>query len=144
MVALVTLVVGFIIGYLGQRSRFCIISGIRDFTLFRDTYRIKGLFALIIGSLLGLGFFKLIGGTISAFPAQQNVGSAGYFIASAIGGLGVGFFSVLSEGCPFRQHVMAGEGKRSAIFYLIGFYIGIIYFIYVTVYILDFIMAIAG
>ena len=56
-----------------------------------------------------------------------------YLLASLVGGVGIGFYSVMAEGCPFRQHVMAAEGKKSAIWYLVGFYIGIIYFYLVTV-----------
>lgn len=45
-----------------------------------------------------------------------------------IGGLGVGFFSVLAGGCPFRQHVMAAEGSWSAIAYILGFAAGAVIF----------------
>ena len=36
------------------------------------------------------------------------------------------FLSVLANGCPVRQHVMAGSGNASAILYLVGFYAAII------------------
>jgi hypothetical protein len=39
----------------------------------------------------------------------------------------------MAEGCPFRQHVMAAEGREGAMFYLLGFYIGIIYFSIFTI-----------
>ena len=35
-VAIATLVIGVILGYLGQRSRMCFVGGIRDFILVRD------------------------------------------------------------------------------------------------------------
>lgn len=127
-----TLIVGVLIGYLGQRSRFCIISGIRDAYLVRDFYRIKGLFGLIIGAVLGFTIFKFMAGDVAGFPAPIQIESTGYLVASIIGGVGMGFFSVLAEGCPFRQHVMAAEGRESAMFYLLGFYIGIVYFFFVT------------
>lgn len=127
-----TLIVGVLIGYLGQRSRFCIISGIRDWFLIKDTYRIKGLLGIIIGGVIGYTAFKFMGGDIPNFPLGIDLGSAGVLIASIIGGLGLGFFSVQAEGCPFRQHVMAAQGRQSAIFYLLGFYIGIVYFNIIT------------
>ena len=34
--AVATLMIGLILGYLGQRSRMCFIGGIRDFILVRD------------------------------------------------------------------------------------------------------------
>ncbi len=128
-----TLVVGVLIGYLGQRSRFCTISGIRDYFVHRDSYRLRGLLGLIIGGVIGYTAFRFMGGDIPDFPMPLQIGSAGYLIATIIGGLGLGFWSVLGEGCPFRQHVMAAEGKKSAMFYLLGFYIGIVYFYMITV-----------
>lgn len=130
--AIATLVVGVLIGYLGQRSRFCTVSGIRDYLLRKDTHRLRGLLGLIIGGVLGFSIFKFIGGDVPNFPMPIQVGSVGLVIAAVIGGLGLGFYSVLAEGCPFRQHVMAAEGRESAMFYLLGFYIGVAYFFTVT------------
>jgi len=127
-----TFFIGILIGYLGQRSRFCIISGIRDAFLVRNFHRIKGLLGVIIGAVFGFTVFKFMGGDILGFPASIQMESAGYLTMSIIGGLGMGFFSVLAEGCPFRQHVMAAEGRKSAMFYLLGFYVGIVYFAMVT------------
>ncbi|MFH1662892.1 MAG: hypothetical protein ABH934_03120 [Chloroflexota bacterium] len=60
MIGVVTLIIGIILGYMGQRSRFCIISGIRDFYLIRDAYRLKGLIGIIIGGILGFSIFNLV------------------------------------------------------------------------------------
>ena len=43
--AIVTLVAGVVLGYLGQRSRMCFVGGIRDFMLVRDTSLLRGLAA---------------------------------------------------------------------------------------------------
>jgi len=132
-----SILIGIIAGYAGQRSRFCIVSGIRDFYLFKDWYRLKGLFGLISGAFLGYLLFKILGGDIAGFPMLAINESLGYWVLSIIGGIGIGFFSILSEGCPFRQHVMVVEGRQSALYYLIGFYIGIVYFYFVTIKIMD-------
>lgn len=142
--AVATLVVGVLIGYLGQKSRFCTISGVRDFFLLRDSLRLKGLLGLIIGGVIGYTAFRFIGGDIPNFPIGLDIASTGYLIATVIGGLGMGFWSVLAEGCPFRQHVMAAEGRRSAMFYLLGFYIGIAYFFTLTVKWLELLLRIAS
>jgi uncharacterized membrane protein YedE/YeeE len=131
--SLATLVVGVLIGYLGQRSNFCTVSGVRDFFLVKNTYRLRGLIGIIIGGVIGYTAFKLMGGDVPNFPSGMDIPSTGALIASIIGGLGLGFWSVLSEGCPFRQHVMAAEGREGAMFYLLGFYLGIIYFFMFTV-----------
>ena len=43
--AIITLLVGGLVGYLSQRSRMCFVGGIRDFILIRDTYLLRGLIA---------------------------------------------------------------------------------------------------
>ncbi len=128
-----SLAVGVLIGYLGQKSRFCIVSGMRDAILIRNFHRIKGLIGLLLGGVIGYSLFKLVGGAVLDFPMFSASESSAYLLASIVGGVGIGFYSVMAEGCPFRQHVMAAEGKKSAIWYLAGFYIGIIYFYLVTV-----------
>src|SRR3989338_1017727 len=130
--AIATLVIGLLIGYMGQRSTFCTISGIRDLVLRRNSYRFRGLIGIIIGGAIGFTVFKFIGGSIEFlgttvadnipnFPLGMDIVSPGLLIATIIGGLGLGFWSVMAEGCPFRQHVMAGEGRVGAMFYLLGF-----------------------
>jgi len=49
-------------------------------------------------------------------------------VLAAAGGFGVGYFSILANGCPFRQHVLAAQGSISSIFYLGGFFAGAIIF----------------
>ena len=139
------MVVGVLIGYMGQRSRFCTISGIRDFFLLIDTFRLKGLGGIIVGGAVGYTAFGLLGGNIPDFPlGMTNVNSTGILIASVVGGVGLGFFSVFGEGCPFRQHVMAAEGREGAMFYLVGFYIGIVYFNMVTIKWLELLLRTTG
>lgn len=138
--AIGTLFVGGLIGYMGQRSRFCIISGIRDCFMVRNFHRIKGLLALVISATVTFAVLKLTGERVPNFPMLEGIKFTGYLIASIVGGMGIGFFSVMAEGCPFRQHVMAAEGSRSALFYLLGFYLGIIYFNLVTVRFLELII----
>ncbi|MBQ9992087.1 MAG: hypothetical protein IJP33_01515, partial [Firmicutes bacterium] len=41
-----------------------------------------------------------------------------YLISSFI----IGLFSTFANGCPMRQHVMAGSGNLSAMMFLLGFY----------------------
>jgi hypothetical protein len=131
MIGIVTLVIGLILGYMGQRSRFCTISGIRDLYLVRDTYRFKGLVGIIIGAVLGFSIFRLIGGDFPGFPLLSegiNVEPPILIPIMVLGAFGMAFFSTMAEGCPFRQHIMFGEGRLSGILYIGGFVIGIIFF----------------
>ncbi len=45
-----------------------------------------------------------------------------------VGGFGVGYVSVLANGCPFRQHVLASQGTGGSMMYLGGFYVGAVVF----------------
>ena len=56
--AIATLVIGVLIGYLGQRSRMCFVGGIRDFILVRDAYLLKGLIAFGLTAWIA---FPLVG-----------------------------------------------------------------------------------
>jgi uncharacterized membrane protein YedE/YeeE len=47
---------------------------------------------------------------------------------TVVGGVGVGAVSILANGCPFRQHVLAAQGVVSSIGYLAGFLVGAVLF----------------
>lgn len=123
--AIATLVVGGILGYLGQRSRLCFIGGIRDFMLVRDTYLLRGLVAF--GATAWLAF-PLAAAVAGNRPASAGTVDPVTLVLTVIGGCGVGYFSTLSNGCPFRQHVLAAQGVRSSITYLAGFVAGAVVF----------------
>ena len=142
---LITLCVGLIIGYAAQRSRFCLIGGVRDYMIVKDKYLLKGMFALLITAALLFLALHLLG------IHQENMKNYPMFIkdttdqqvieASACantkplylsgyctiaGAFIIGILSVLAGGCPLRQHVKAAGGNKSAIVYLGGFYVGVI------------------
>jgi uncharacterized membrane protein YedE/YeeE len=113
--------------------------------MLKDSFRFKGLIGLIFGAAVGYSIFRLMGGAIPNYPlGMTGIGSTAIVIASIIGGAGMGFFSVFAEGCPFRQHVMAAEGKKSAWLYLLGLYIGIGYFNVVTIKWLELLLRTTG
>ncbi len=128
-----TLCLGIIMGYMGQRSGFCTIGGIRNFILTRDMHLLKGLVAFIAAVFAG---FLLAGGLqqgVEEFKTNACTDLYGGYgdgkvILSIAGGLGIGFFSVMANGCPFRQHVRAGEGDSGAVAYILGFYFAAVAF----------------
>ncbi len=133
--AMATLVLGFIIGYLGQRSRLCFISGYRDFFLMRDTTLLKGVAGAFLGALGGFILFRFLHGAVPGFPLLLSspfpTMGAGLLI-TIVAGLAVGAVGVLSGGCPFRMHVLAAEGRQTYWYYLLGFYVGLVFFNLVT------------
>jgi uncharacterized membrane protein YedE/YeeE len=135
VVAVASLVLGLIIGYLGQRTRLCFIAGYRDFFMARDTTLLKGVLGAFLGALGGYALFNWLGGNVPAFPmflATTGIGSKATLLWTIVGALGVGIVGVLSGGCPFRMHVLALEGKKTYWFYLIGFYIGLVFYNLIT------------
>ncbi len=141
MLSLATLAMGMIIGYLGQRSGFCSTGSIRDFLLTRDTRLLRDVAALIaaafagyvlmaaLGIMPGFPAFVKSGNAVSVYGACINPYGEQYgnvpeiLVLTIIGGLGVGLFSVIAGGCPFRQHVRASEGDRGSVAFVVGFYL---------------------
>ena len=129
-VSIVSLGVGLIVGYLGQRSRMCTIGGLRDFVLVRDTALLKGVGAMLLASWVAFGALHAIAGSdlnrlVAAGTTPSGIGAV---VAILVGGLALGFFATLSGACPLRQHVLAGQGRVGAWAFLAGFYLaGIAY-----------------
>lgn len=126
IVSLSSLGLGLIVGYLGQRSRMCTIGGLRDFVLVRDTELLKGAFALVAGAWVAFGALRVIAGSsagkglLAAGTAPSDVTAC---VATLAGGALLGLFATLSGACPLRQHVLAGQGRVGAWWFLAGFYI---------------------
>jgi uncharacterized membrane protein YedE/YeeE len=140
-VPIITLILGIIIGWLGQRSGFCSIGGFRDFFMFRHTRLLNGYLALIIGAFAGYLVFWLI--TPSAFEhffwlmtsgftpvpgAPAGLSAMGYLILAIVGGIAIGIIGVLLGGCPLRQCVMTSEGNIKSLMFVIGMCIGSVVF----------------
>lgn len=123
--ALATLVIGVILSYLAQRSRMCFVGGIRDFILVRDTNLLGGLIAFGLTAWVTFPVFGLL---VSARPGPFVTPDGVTVVLTILGGFGVGYFSVLANGCPLRQHVLAAQGVKSSIAYLAGFFAGAVIF----------------
>lgn len=132
---LATLGLGLIIGYLGQRSRLCFISGYRDYFLMKSTEMLRGPLGAFLGATLGYMAVRALGGDAPGFPffASSDLwGSTAMWIVGLIVAVGVGAVGAMAGGCPYRMHVVAAEGGTSAWYYLGGFYLGIIFYELVT------------
>ena len=161
--AIVTLIMGLILGYLAQRSRICFIGGLRDFLLIRDSELLKGAIAFFVTAFLAFSLASALGlvdltsldaqapgstaaaasSSLSSVAAAANAILPGVttrlpslklsaWLTTIFAGLALGLFSTLANGCPTRQHVMAAQGSRDSLFYLAGFYVGVIVFYLAT------------
>ncbi len=64
----VVLAVTTVIGYAAERSRFCSVSGIRDFLLFNDNYLTYALPGIFVGALGSFAVLSRLGYSMPGFP----------------------------------------------------------------------------
>lgn len=121
----ISLIAGLIVGALAQRTRLCMVGGIRDVVLFREPKLLMGFGAILISALVcnlilnGVGeatFFHL------GFKGQPIAHTDGLW--NCLGMLLVGFGCVLLGGCPLRQLVMSGEGNSDSAVTVLGLIVG--------------------
>jgi hypothetical protein len=121
----ISLAAGLIVGALAQRTRLCMVGGIRDIVLFREFKLILG-FVAIFASTLVVNLI-LTGVTDGSY---FNLGFANQPIAhtdglwNALGMYLTGFACVLLGGCPMRQLVLSGEGNTDSAVTVLGLMVG--------------------
>ena len=116
---LAALAVALVVGVLAQRSRLCMVGGIRDAVMFKDFRLISAFIAIIVAVLVGnliLNKFTL------GFAEQPIAHSKGLW--NLLGMVLVGWGSVLLGGCPLRQLILAGEGNTDSAVTVTGFIVG--------------------
>ena len=116
---LIALVIGLVIGFLAQRSRFCTVGAVRDFILLRSTYLLYGVLALIVAAFvtnLLLGQFK------PGFADQPVAHTDGLWNFGGMMLAGLAF--TLAGGCPGRQLFLSGEGDGDAAVFVTGMVVG--------------------
>ncbi|MDR1577024.1 MAG: YedE-related selenium metabolism membrane protein [Deltaproteobacteria bacterium] len=104
-----------VIGFLGQRSRFCSIGAIQNVVLFRQFHLLFGVIAFVLAALAA----NLIFGQFHPGFAKQPIAHTLHFW-NFLGLLIVGFGSALAGGCPGRQLFLAGEGDADAGVFILG------------------------
>ena len=121
----ISLIAGLIVGALAQRTRLCMVGGIRDIVLFREPKLLMGFGAILVSALVcnlilnGVSeatFFHL------GFEGQPVAHTDGLW--NCLGMLLVGFSCVLLGGCPLRQLVMSGEGNSDSAVTVLGLIVG--------------------
>lgn len=116
---LVAFAVALVVGVLAQRSRLCMVGGIRDAVMFRDFRLVSAFIAIIVAVLVGnLALSKFTLG----FEGQPIAHSEALW--NLLGMVLVGWGSVLLGGCPLRQLILAGEGNTDSAVTVTGFVVG--------------------
>ena len=116
---IVSLIIGLVIGFLAQRSRFCTMGAIRDLILFKQTHLFSGIVALAIAAFV-----------TNLVVNQFNPGFIGQPVAHSMhfwnfaGMTLAGLAFALAGGCPGRQLFLSGEGDGDAAIFVIGMIAG--------------------
>lgn len=115
-----SLIAGLVVGILAQRTRLCMVGGIRDLILFKDSYLLSGFLAIFVVALIGN---LLITKSFSLSFANQPVAHTDG-LWNFLGMLLAGWGSVLLGGCPLRQLILSGEGNTDSAITVIGMIVG--------------------
>ena len=118
-------IAGLAVGALAQRTRLCMVGGIRDLVLFKETKLILGFAAILVGALVcnlilsgttGTSYFHL------GFADQPIAHTDGLW--NFLGMMLTGFACVLLGGCPLRQLILSGEGSSDSAVTVFGLLAG--------------------
>ena len=122
---IIALAAGIIVGILAQRTRLCMVGGIRDAVLFKEYKLLFGFAAILVTALV----MNLLLGAVTG-TSYFNPGFAGQPIThtdglwNALGMYLAGFGCILLGGCPLRQLILAGEGNTDSAVTVLGLMAG--------------------
>jgi len=117
--------IGAVIGFIGQRTRFCSVGGWRDMFLVRDFHLGSGLIALFIAALITnyiAGNFAADGIYHWGFTNQPIAHTDHLWNFLGMGLIGIAATQI--GGCPFRSLIIAGEGDTDAGMTVLGLIAG--------------------
>ena len=117
---LLALGVALVIGALAQKSRLCMVGGMRDAVMFKDFNLIAGFGAIFLTVLLG----NIILGNFKGFSTYNQPTAHESWLWNLLGMTLVGWGSVLLGGCPLRQLILAGEGNGDSAVTVLGMIVG--------------------
>lgn len=116
---LIALLIALVVGALAQKSRICMVGGLRDTMMFKDLHLLWGFITIFVTVLIG-----------NLCLHKFNLGFAGQPVAHSdhvwnfLGMLLAGWGSVLLGGCPLRQLILAGSGNADSAVTVFGMIVG--------------------
>lgn len=116
----ISLLVALVAGALAQKSRICMVGGMRDAIMFGDFNLLSGFAAIFVTVLAG----NLILGNFKGFSTYLQPISHASQLWNLLGMVLVGWGSVLLGGCPLRQLILAGEGNGDSAVTVFGMIVG--------------------
>ena len=116
----VSLLIAAAVGALCQKSRLCMVGGMRDAVMFGDFSLLSGFGAIFLTVLLG----NVILGSFTGFSTYLQPISHASQLWNLLGMTLVGWGSVLLGGRPLRQLILAGEGNGDSAVTVLGMLVG--------------------
>ncbi|MBP3412085.1 MAG: YedE-related selenium metabolism membrane protein [Oscillospiraceae bacterium] len=116
---ILALIVALVVGALAQRSRLCMVGGLRDSVMFKEFGLLAGFGCVLLAVLVGNA---ILGNLKWGFEGQPVAHTEWLwnFLGMAI----VGWGSCLLGGCPLRQLILAGEGNTDSAITVFGMIVG--------------------
>ena len=108
-----------VVGALAQKSRLCMVGGLRDAVMLKDFHLLYGFAAIFVVTVIGnlaMNKFNL------GFALQPVAHSA--HLWNLLGMVLVGWGSVLLGGCPLRQLILAAQGNGDSAVTVFGMIVG--------------------
>lgn len=106
-------IIGLMFGAAAQRSRFCTIAALGNWSLMRDYRQVHGYLAALAVVVFGTAFLEW-GGWVELDASSYRTGTLDW-LGVAIGGLVFGVGAMLAGGCVTRTVVRSAEGNLGSI-----------------------------
>ncbi len=122
---IISLAAGIIVGALAQKTRLCMVGGLRDFVLFREWKLLAGFVAVLVSALIvNLILTGVTDGTYFTLGMEGQPVAHTDGLWNFLGMLLAGFGCVLLGGCPLRQLILSGEGNTDSAITVVGLMVG--------------------
>ena len=115
----IALVIAVVVGALAQKSRLCMVGGIRNAVMFKDFGLVAGFVTIILTVLVGNLILGKFNPGFTGQPVAHNDG-----LWNCLGTALRGWGCVLLGGCPLRQLILAGEGNSDSTVTVFGMITG--------------------
>jgi len=112
--------IGLMIGFVLQRSRFCIVRTLRETFLTGDSEPTQGIIAGILVGLFGFTIIKMLG-----IGDPLSMVAANFWIPAIVGGVIFGLGMTIAGGCTVGSTWRAGEGHVKLWLALVGLIIAL-------------------
>jgi hypothetical protein len=125
----ISAIVGLVVGFLAQRTRFCTVGGIRDVVLMRDFHLISGVAGFLVAAFVMnviYGQFHpgfTLGATENGEVINQPAAHTVHWL-NLTGMVLAGLSFTLAGGCPGRQIFLSGEGDGDSAIFVLGMLTG--------------------